>query len=64
MEPQDEALLNFVNGRSQNPMNDLLILVTANYLVLSDSAKAKLQELAGAVHEWNKSPENGQKQPS
>lgn len=55
--PEDSALLDFVNGKGTT--GGLLTLVLVGYLVFSDSAKAKLQELAGAVHEWNKSPENG-----
>ena len=52
MEPEDEALLDFVNGKGN--ADTILVLILAGYLVLSESAKLKLQELKGAVHEWNK----------
>jgi hypothetical protein len=57
MDPQDEALLDFVNGKGT--ADTMLVLILAGYLVLSSSAISKLQELKGAVHAWN--PENEQK---
>jgi len=50
--PEDEALIDFVNGKGNAAKVALMII--AGYLIFSEPAKAKLQELKGAVHEWNK----------
>jgi hypothetical protein len=52
MDPETEALLNFVNGKGISGEN-LLLLIRTKYLVLSESALSKLWELKGAIHGWN-----------
>ena len=52
MEPEDEVLLNLVNGKRVE-IHDLLFLISIGYLVASPKAIAKLHELKGAIHELN-----------
>ena len=54
----DEALLDFVNGKGITS-DQFLAIVYAGYVQLTQKALGVLQELKGAVHDWNKEGQNG-----